>query len=144
MKLFASLAILCLAFFQLSTPTRAHADAMSLDTDKQVQFYGMDDSGHVVLHIFNSIRCGNGIYGDCYETVTDNSSKLSDTAPTFDWDYSVATPAGAAPQYLAQSPTTAGPQSLPRDLSQARPYTDTTGQIPPSYFTLRDLPVYLP
>jgi hypothetical protein len=90
-KLLASLAILCLGCFQLSTPARAYASTLPLDTDKQVNFYGMDDSGHVVFHIFNSFRCGNTLAGDCYETVTNNSFiNLSDTAPTFDWDYTAS------------------------------------------------------
>jgi hypothetical protein len=102
-KLFASLAILCLAFFQLSTPTRAHANAMSLDSDKQVYFYGMDDYGHIVFHLYG-VRCGNTLDGDCYETFTNNSfNGYSDTAPTFNWDYTVANAGGCgAPQHLAQ------------------------------------------
>lgn len=99
MKLLASLAILCLAFFQLSIPTRAHANAIPLEGDRGTSFYGMDDFGHVVFKVYNPItgRCGNPSVEYCYETETIDSNFsgfYSDTAPNLNWDFTAANAGG--------------------------------------------------
>jgi hypothetical protein len=80
---FAILAILATALHA------AYAAPIILDTDSGVFFYGMDDSGHVVFQISEqTARCSSPAVNSCYETFTNGVfQSLSNTAPTFAWDY---------------------------------------------------------
>jgi hypothetical protein len=76
-------ALFCIPF---SAPLASHADTyqiVGLGIDN-VQFYGMDDSGHVVFSTGNSY-CG-GQYSVCYGSDTNGWSGV---APAFSWDNGV-------------------------------------------------------
>jgi hypothetical protein len=78
-------AIAALFFLQFSAPAASHADTyqiVGLNIDN-VQFYGMDDSGHVVFSTSNSY-CG-GQYSVCYG----HDGDWSGVAPAFSWDNGV-------------------------------------------------------
>jgi hypothetical protein len=75
--------LFCVPF---AAPIAAHADTyqiVGLGIDN-VQFYGMDDSGHVVFSTGNSY-CG-GQYSVCYGS---DANGWSGAAPTFAWDNGV-------------------------------------------------------
>jgi len=67
------------------SPTRSFADSyqlVGLGIDN-TQFYGMTDSGAVVLYSYTS--CGNPTTG-CYETFNSAGAGNTDTAPADAWD----------------------------------------------------------
>jgi len=85
-KLPFCIAITALFFLQFSAPTASHADTyqiVGLGIDN-VQFYGMDDSGHVVFSTGNSY-CG-GQYSVCYGS---DANGWSGVAPAYSWDNGV-------------------------------------------------------
>jgi len=87
-KLPFCIAIAALLFLQFSTAT-SRADTykiVDLGPDN-LQFYGMDDSGHAV---FISANCGNPEQ-ECYVDFL-NGTRVGETtvAPTFAWDYTAA------------------------------------------------------
>jgi hypothetical protein len=86
-KLSFCIATVALLFLQFSPP--AHADTFQIValSNDNVGFYGMDDSGHVVL-LANGFGCGNSTV-QCYEDFL-NGMLVSETgvAPTLAWDYS--------------------------------------------------------
>jgi hypothetical protein len=85
-KLPFCIAITALFFLPFSAPTASHADTyqiVGLNIDN-AQFYGMDDSGHVVFSTGNSY-CG-GQYSVCYGS---DANGWSGVAPPFSWDNGV-------------------------------------------------------
>jgi hypothetical protein len=87
-KLPFCVAIAALFFLQFSAPTASHADTyqiVGLQLDDRI-FYGMDDSGHVVLYA-GFYHCGDPSQG-CYEDYL-NGVPVGRTsvAPTYAWDY---------------------------------------------------------
>jgi hypothetical protein len=91
-KLPFCVAIAVLSCLQFSAPTASYADTyqiVSLQTDNR-QFFGMDDSGHVVFYA-SFFSCGDPSHG-CYETFL-NGAPLgtSSIAPTYAWDYTAGT-----------------------------------------------------
>jgi hypothetical protein len=69
----------------------AYAAPIIFDKDSGVFFYGMDDSGHVVFQISEqTARCSSPTVNSCYETFTNDVFQgLSNTAPIFNWDYTL-------------------------------------------------------
>lgn len=82
---FAALFILA-CFFAASKHALADTyQIINLGTDQAVFFYGMDDTGTVVLNFTNSVQCGGST--NCYYTFIDGAvSSYSSTAPSLAFD----------------------------------------------------------
>jgi hypothetical protein len=122
-KLPFCIAITALFFLPFSAPTASHADTyqiVGLGIDN-VQFYGMDDSGHVVLYA-NWFSCGDPSQG-CYEDFL-NGAPVGRTsvAPTYAWDYvagiCVSPRPASAPCLISNNGRTAG-------IAVLQPFADT-------------------
>jgi hypothetical protein len=91
-KLPFCVALSALFFLQISAPTASHADTyqiVGLGADN-VQFYGMDDAGHVVFYA-NWFSCGDPSQG-CYEDFLNGApAGRTSVAPTYAWDYAAGT-----------------------------------------------------
>jgi hypothetical protein len=131
-KLPFCVAIAGLFFLQFSAPTASHADTyqiVGLGIDN-VLFYGMDDSGHVVLQA--DFSCGDPSQG-CYEDFL-NGVPVGKTsvAPTYTLDYVVGTcvfpQPNSAPCTISNNGRTAG-------IAVLQPVADTlfvySGSNPP-------------
>jgi len=76
-------AVAALFFLQFSAPTASYADTyqiVGLGIDN-VQFYGMDDSGHVVFSASSGVLCGG--YSVCYGS---DANGWSGIAPALAYD----------------------------------------------------------
>jgi hypothetical protein len=107
------IAIAALLFLQFSAAT-SRADTykiVDLGPDN-LQFYGMDDSGHAV---FISANCGNPEQ-QCYVDFL-NGTRVGETAvaPTFAWDYTAAYCSSLPPCTISKNGRTAVIASEPTD-----------------------------
>jgi hypothetical protein len=132
-KLPFCVAIAALFFLQLSAPTASHADTyqiVGLGIDN-VQFYGMDDSGHVVLYA-SFFSCGDPSQG-CYEDFL-NGLPVGRTsvAPTYTWDYAAGTCVFPQPNSV---PCTISDNGRTAGIAVLQPFEDTlfvySGSNPP-------------
>jgi hypothetical protein len=91
LKLNFPLAVLSLVAILFSAPARSFADTYQLSpltSDNGYFFYGMDDTGHVVINNPFTDYCGFSGSGCFYTFLNGVSTGIFATAPTFAWDYS--------------------------------------------------------
>ena len=120
-------------FFQFSAPTASHADTyqiVGLGIDN-VLFYGMDDTGHVVLYA-NWFSCGDPSQG-CYEDFL-NGVPVGRTSvpPTYVWDFTAGSCVFPQP---TSSPCLISNDGRTAGIAVLQPFEDTlfvsSGSNPP-------------
>ena len=137
-KLLRSFAMIAIAVMLFATPLSASADTyqiLNLGNDAARFFYGLNDSGTVVLDLNASLLCGGS--DNCYQTFVGGlSTGFSSTAPALAYDNGTpCTPGFAAGWVVLQGVCNNGREASTGYLSAGEGFPDVfTGPDPVADF----------